>query len=421
MRIQTPRRVRKASRGIPATSKLIRQTVTIREWTPAILTLSGDDVRALARLPGEQIQLTPVLGGQWRVVATNHAGILALPHCDLFIRPKIDSSQVLAKLLGFAFELLDIRAESSFLTAEETLPEELLIAAFLDNVSKLLANGLRYGYVETEDEARSSVRGRINVVNQLRRNPFRPDRLFCVFDEFTQDIPDNQLLLAALEMINHSPLRSIDRSKLRGVMSGFVDVRSIHRESALSLAPVYTRLNAGYEKAHRLASLILANGSPGFAAGSFESKSFLINMFQLWERFVAGWLRERSKDEKGLKVGIQRPVAYAHYQTGTPEVGGQLDLVMSRPSMPPLIIDSKYKDPSASGIDSRDVSQLITYSLCTKATRAVLVYPSISTRKDLRYEIVNSNIVVEVAFIPVGEGPGVLDLAMEELFLKLVV
>lgn len=397
-----------------------RRVATLREWSPSELSLTDEDIRVLSAFPAHQVDVTPASNGLWRILVKNHAGILALPSVDLFVRPKIDSTDVLARMLGFAFELLEFKQPAALLSASDTLPQELLIAAFLDNVERLVSRGLSFGYVESYDDQLPALRGRIDIVRQLRANPFRPDRLACTFEHFTEDTPENRLIRAALTTVDEGPFRAIDRRKLRRLATAFEKVEWLKPSRALALDVKYSRRNNHYRSTHQLARMILKGERPGFVSGRVESRSFLINMFELWERFLSRWLARKALGNPDLIVALQQQVPYATEHSGKPYVGGEPDILVTRGSSTPIILDAKYKDLATDSIDSKDVSQLITYAVCLQSARAVLVYPSLVVRDRIEYRIANTGIAVEVAFVCVGGTSAILEDSLEHLFAGVV-
>src|SRR5262249_55038517 len=70
---------------------------------------------------------------------------------------------------------------------------EFVVARFAALLEQRLDRGLYGAYVETEDNL-AAVRGRIAVVEDLRRNHVLRQRTYCRFSEYAWDIPENQML-----------------------------------------------------------------------------------------------------------------------------------------------------------------------------------------------------------------------------------
>lgn len=83
-----------------------------------------------------------------------------------------------------------------------------MLLHYLSLLTQLMKGGLRKGYVIREENLQSKVRGRILFQNHLKQNVFnkREDRVFCRYQEYTTDIPENRLLKKALELAKSSLL-----------------------------------------------------------------------------------------------------------------------------------------------------------------------------------------------------------------------
>lgn len=83
-----------------------------------------------------------------------------------------------------------------------------MLLHYLSLLTQLTKGGLRKGYVIREENLQSKVCGRILFQNHLKQNVFnkREDRVFCRYQEYTTDIPENRLLKKALELAKSSLL-----------------------------------------------------------------------------------------------------------------------------------------------------------------------------------------------------------------------
>ena len=75
----------------------------------------------------------------------------------------------------------------------------LIIIHFLTVVEGIAKRGLKRGYVHREENLKK-VKGRIRILTNERKNiiPRRFDRIYCQYNEFTVDIPENRLIKKAL-------------------------------------------------------------------------------------------------------------------------------------------------------------------------------------------------------------------------------
>ena len=105
------------------------------------------------------------------------------------------SAEYFAKFYGIDFDNPPIECDSF---SEQLTP--LLIVHFIACLQKVVSRGLKKDYVIREENLQSKVRGRIMIQKNLQKNVFpqRQDRVYCKFQEYTVDIPENRLLKKAL-------------------------------------------------------------------------------------------------------------------------------------------------------------------------------------------------------------------------------
>ncbi len=76
----------------------------------------------------------------------------------------------------------------------------LLVIHYIYLMQKLTRRDLKRGYVQHEENLKAKIRGRIVLSKDFQKNRFnqRDDMIFCSFQEYTVDIPENRLLKKAL-------------------------------------------------------------------------------------------------------------------------------------------------------------------------------------------------------------------------------
>jgi 5-methylcytosine-specific restriction enzyme subunit McrC len=172
-----------------------------------------------------------------------------------------------------------------------------------------LRGGILADYVEREDEL-PALRGRILGDQQMLRRFGQIDRLICRFDEYEQDIVENQLLGAALGRCATRVSHESVRRRVRRLLAVF---KEVCRTDVLDLDSLrhrrisYHRLNDHYRDAHALAWLLLDGlGTPDLlASGKTRCFAFLIDMNRLFEMFIFR-LVDRLLAGTGMRVHYQR-------------------------------------------------------------------------------------------------------------------
>jgi len=79
---------------------------------------------------------------------------------------------------------------------DPTLPN-LLASILVRGTEQLLRRGFDRGYVEANEDL-STIRGRLQINESIKRTLFLKEKIACSFDEFEYDIPANQILKATM-------------------------------------------------------------------------------------------------------------------------------------------------------------------------------------------------------------------------------
>lgn len=175
----------------------------------------------------------------------------------------------------------------------------LMIVHFIGVVGRI--KSLKRGYVHFSDNLKK-VKGKISILKNERKNIAlkRYDRIFCNYDEYTVDIPENRLIKKALQFSQHfvslysQPNSS--QARLRLMINKAIAMFE-HVSADVEISEVRhistNKLFKEYREAIRLAKLILRNFDYSISKVSGnESKvaPFTIDMSLLYEHYVYGLL-----------------------------------------------------------------------------------------------------------------------------------
>jgi hypothetical protein len=279
---------------------------------------------------------TYVIGAQWfndekPLVITPKAG------CS-----KIDFLQLFSRCLQAGFELeafseiYGIDMEQPRIKAPElqSVLSPLIVVHFLSVVRAIVQGGLKKDYIQREENLKK-VKGHISVLRHERTNVLRkrPDKVFCRYQEYSVDIPENRLLKKALNFVRqllqtfpHSESRSSLEHTLNQCLSAFAHVSDEIEVWELKHLK-HQKLFRTYSEAIRLAQLILRRydySLTNIQSSEEDCPVFWLDMPLLYEHYVLGLLREAYEDQ----------ILYqAEGSTGLP------DFICLDPR---LVIDTKY-------------------------------------------------------------------------------
>ena len=338
----------------------------LREGDPSrLVELRRPVADALAAAGVVQVALTD-RPGWWEVTPGTQIGVVSVAGLQVVIEPKIDINRLMF-LMGYARRPDFWRDDRVRLDADADLPEALA-DAFVRLAKRALEQGLLKGYV-TVDETLAVLRGRVREADQLRRRWGRSIPLEVRYDEFTVDIAENRLLLAAVERLLRTPQVGVRHrgglQRLRLILS---DVTAPVRGGA---RPSWTpsRLNARYMPALELAELVLDGRSFEQRVGDLVVSGYLFNMAKVFEDFVTVALREALKP-----YGGRSRLQYATHLDEDANLPIRPDFVWLEEGRPRIVADAKYKAEKPSGFPQADLYQMLAYCTVLGLPEGHLVY-----------------------------------------------
>lgn len=338
--------------------------VTLKEYESRELVLTRAQAEALKRTGF--VEVSPAPRDRWRVTATSYVGSLVVGDIRLLIRPKINSQNLFLLLEPGLPHSAWRREAFEYDVSSDLLPS--VIAFFARTLETTLARGVLRAY-RTREETLVALRGRLDLPRQFTRAGVLTP-VACTYDDFTDDIAENRVLRATVQRaLRLARVDPADRQRLMrqllaldGVSDQAVVPEDIDR---LHL----TRLNQHYGPALRLARLLLANLTLTDSQGTASASSFMVDMNDLFQRFVTERLR---RELRGRLDVIDEPTV--HLDTGR-QVTMLPDLMFRTPQGQHLYVgDIKYKLANDARGRSGDYYQLLAYTTALDLPEGVLIY-----------------------------------------------
>ncbi|HZJ50870.1 MAG TPA: restriction endonuclease [Actinomycetota bacterium] len=307
--------------------------------------------------------LTP---GLWTVQAKSLVGVAHVAGIEVWIKPKVDIARIVF-MLGYARDPKGWRDQDVGLEPQQELMPALA-HTFERQADRALQQGLLQGYKRIEDSL-PVLRGRLREAEQLKRRFGLPMPLEVAFDDFTIDIPENQLLLGAARRLLRLPRVPVEvRRRLVRLASKMFDVTELVRGHGL---PQWTpsRLNVRYHVALRLAEMVLHATSAEQVSGPVRVNGFLFDMAVIFEDFVTVAMSE-SLARYGGRAAPQDP----QHLDAAAKIRMKPDLVWYSGPRAAAVIDAKYKAEKPSGFPGADLYQMLAYCTALGLERGDLVY-----------------------------------------------
>jgi 5-methylcytosine-specific restriction enzyme subunit McrC len=323
--------------------------------------------RRLARSGVVRAVPSPYDPHSWLVGPAGKVGAASIGDVEVRIAPKLAIGRLLF-LVGYAQHGATWRPEDVMLPEAPGLVP-VMAQVLWRQTERAVHQGLLPGYITLEETA-YVLRGRLRETEQLHRHHGLPVPLEIRHDEFTVDIPENQILRTACERMLQVPgVDAESLPRLRRLLRDFTDVTTLDRRDVI---PVWqpTRLNARYHTALRLAELVLRATSVEQGSGGVTVNGFLLDMPKLFEDFVTVALREALVTTYGGRVDDQDP----HHFDEAGQVLLRPDIVWKLRGTALTVVDAKYKSEKPAGYPNADLYQLLAYCTVLGLDRGHLVY-----------------------------------------------
>ncbi|MCY4206758.1 MAG: McrC family protein [Roseovarius sp.] len=365
-----------------------RQSVLIRrEWD--VFPISGNGLRhheAEAFLRSAERAAKDLRRGQGAVLnriagglkAGQVCGVLSRQGRSLEILPKIDgtgseSRLALIRMLSVVNDLRISDGELAHLQTQRRDLLELLVMLFARKLAKAMKGGLQRQYKRHVDDL-PYVRGTINIGQQLAKRPVAPTKLFCEFDELSENTPLNRLLKAVVLRLLGISRSSETQRRLQIILDVFRDVGRSRNPFAEPIQ--FDRSAAAFADIIPLARLLLGGHWQNTTSGDTTGTALLFPMNDLFERYVA----RRARQTLGSGVYIQ----HAQHHALSDKLFRMIPDIVIDYKGEPVIIDTKWKrlnpaDKKRLAVAQSDIYQMMAYghryATCESRPRLVLLYP----------------------------------------------
>lgn len=303
---------------------------------------------------------------QWKLTSKGRVGHISItPEFHIAIRPKVPINNIFG-MLDYAYKLKIKFPQGSIQCKFLEQSYERLANILAQKILERCRKGLYRDYL-SKTERLAYIRGRVDLRSALQK-PWDV-KLKCHYHEQTGDIEDNQILAWTLFMIGRSGVCGETVSstvrKAFHALQGFVTLK--HFKSEACIDRTYHRLNQDYQLLHALCRFFLDNTGPSHEKGDREMLPFLIDMANLYEQFVAEWLKANTPT--GFFVKKQYTVTHDQ------NYFDKIDLILRDIETNEIlyVLDTKYKNPDQ--VASSDRHQIVAYANAVNCKNAILIYP----------------------------------------------
>lgn len=387
--------------------------LTEHERYPSAVPLTQDQRKALSNAH-IVVSASQSVEGTYELTPSSYVGTVNAGSLSVIVRPKIKMDRAMF-LIMYAMQPEWGMDPIALTGADDVL--EAVALTFALRTRQAIGRGLLRGY-RREEETLHTVRGQIRFADQIGRRFDLPLPVEVTYDEYTEDIEQNRLLKTALHRLSLTRIRNRDiANQVRSLRPAFdmVQLGQYTRGAAPRIR--YTRLDEHYRPAVELARLIIENTTLDLSPGSASGASFLVDMNEVFEKFVYVGLREALNLDEGLwRLGEVLTLDKKQCIKIKPDLSWWPSADSKAPASRPYFVgDAKYKQLDESSyrnqrrpnFQNADIYQMLAYCLAAGLPSGLLIYAAEEMGKIHadEYTIQNSKTRIEVTSLDLSGSP----------------
>lgn len=346
---------------------------------------------------------------QWQ----QFCGVVQLTGVTLEILPKVyqaeqveDARKILIQMLAKAKLLRLYTGQSALLAAQNNPLLDIFIIEFCSIVLEQNRLGRPKTYVEQQDNL-PVLKGKLLFTEQMRNNLAHKERLYCQYDEFTDDFLLHQSIRYCLRLLSQKCTSQISLQLVNQLLMQHVDISDVEitLEQIQQLQANLNRQTQRYAIILQWCEIFLSSLNPNVAAGATPLMAVLFDMNRLFEAWVAAILKPQLAAQ-GLRLKTQGGRKYLAYRQDIEQgvFSTQPDLmVVDKEQNVLLILDTKWKtlNPAESklGIQQADMYQMTSYGYLYGVNRLALIYPMTSNDSESFYSLMIKDMSLGVALV----------------------
>jgi 5-methylcytosine-specific restriction enzyme subunit McrC len=350
------------------------------EYIEAMSSAEADELSRYVKVSGLDEKLIQI--SRTEVTFINYIGFIQLATCSIEILPKVTgddpvkSRLVLLRMLQRTGYLDILESDIGLLVTEKMNLFEIIAYLFTSKLLKQFNRGVHHAYQIQHDDLQS-VRGRINLVNQIKKSYTMSTSISCTFDEFQMNNALNQFLKTATNHIMALTMHMETRKKASQALLYLDEVKDVSKQHIFREKITFDRRNMRFQESWRLANFILTQSAPVSSVGKTKSSSILFKMNDLFEMYVA-YLVKKVTSHVEVKDRSHKLLIKDETERGAFQL--EPDLLIGKINGKRIIIDTKWKRIDSNyfrhGVQRDDFYQMYAYlTRYTAVETVILLYP----------------------------------------------
>ena len=311
-----------------------------------------------------------------KITSNGYCGAFSVKEGDTYrILPKIDKDEdndqmylIFMLLKAYNIKIKNEKFSSSIKNQKITL-FDLFADLFANELWSELTKGIFKEYITKQDNLKK-LKGKWLINHHISKNFFK-EKIYCEYDEFTENNPLNQLFMYAGRNIR-TELAAVNK-KLKKIEYAFDEVNYNIIDPYL-FNYHFHRLNKRFQNSAEMALILLKYMVPNFNKSHKKSFIFLFLMHELFESFIANIVKDL-ENELNCRVEIQK---IKITDGSEKKIKPDITLIDKKTGKAKLIIDTKYKILNKKPSDA-DIYQMYSYGMSydfvDNHRKVLLLYP----------------------------------------------
>ena len=250
---------------------------------------------------------------------------------------------------------------------------EIFISMFLEELAKLIRNGLKSDYISKEENLKF-LKGKLKISEQIKYNTIHKERFFVQYEEFISNRVENRLIKTTLQYLYKKSKLNKNQQRIREFLFVFDEIETSHNIKTDFSNIKLNRQMKDYEQVLLWCKTFLFENSFSPYRGNDIAFALLFDMNLLFESFVYSYLKKSSNFQD---IKSQDRTHHLAYENGIGRFRLKPDIVINGGK---IIADTKWKilseDKAYNGVLQDDMYQLYAYGTkYANCEKIYLIYP----------------------------------------------
>ncbi|MCT7406651.1 McrC family protein [Aliarcobacter cryaerophilus] len=250
---------------------------------------------------------------------------------------------------------------------------EIFISMFLEELAKLIRNGLKSDYISKEENLKF-LKGKLKISEQIKYNTIHKERFFVQYEEFISNRVENRLIKTTLQFLYNKSKLNKNQQRIREFLFIFDEIEISHNIKTDFSKIKLNRQMKDYEQVLLWCKTFLFENSFSPYKGNDIAFALLFDMNLLFESFVYSYLKKSSNFQD---IKSQDKTHHLAYENDIGRFRLKPDIVINGGK---IIADTKWKilsqEKSYNGVSQADMYQLYAYGTkYENCEKIYLIYP----------------------------------------------